>query len=176
MTQPSPSFSERWQQSAAAERANYQLFLSELCDFLDVPRPDPTRAEDNLNTYVFEKPVTFHNFDGTTSQGRIDLYRRGGFVLEAKQGSNPPVLQTNPETGHFVLTPPAPQAARQRCGSAVRGTHGWDEAMLNAYNQAGEQESELSARQSGSALGSDRCFYYILTDNSCSSTLLWLLL
>jgi len=87
------SFIERWQQSAAAERANFQLFLSELCDFLDVPRPDPTRPEDHLNTYVFEKPVTFYNLDDTTSQGRIDLYRRGYFVLEAKQGSNPPELR-----------------------------------------------------------------------------------
>jgi SAM-dependent methyltransferase len=143
VTLPSSNFSQRWQQSAAAERANYQLFLSELCDFLDVPRPDPTRAEDHLNTYVFEKPVTFHNFDGTTSQGRIDLYRRGHFVLEAKQGSNPPELQTNPETGDLVL--PSPRSARQRRGTAVRGTHGWDEAMLNAYNQAERYAKALPA-------------------------------
>ncbi len=136
MAQPSSSFSERWQQSAAAERANYQLFLSELCDFLDVRRPDPTRAEDHLNTYVFEKAVTFQNFDGTTTPGWIDLYHRGHFVLEAKQGSNPPDLQTNPETGELVLTPPPFRPARQRRGTAIRGTHGWDEAMLNAYNQA----------------------------------------
>jgi hypothetical protein len=130
------SFTERWEQSAAAERANYQLFLSELCDFLDLPRPDPTRAEDALNTYVFEKSVTFRNFDGTTSQGRIDLYRKGHFVLEAKQGSNPPELQTHSESSVFALTPPTPRPVRQRRGTAVRGTHGWDEAMLNAYNQA----------------------------------------
>lgn len=39
---PSPdaaAFLARWQHSGAAERANYQLFLSELCDLLDVPRP-----------------------------------------------------------------------------------------------------------------------------------------
>ena len=99
------SFIQRWQHSAAAERANYALFLSELCDFLDVPPPEPTRAEDHLNTYVFEKPVTFHNLDGTTSQDRIDLYRRGHFVLEAKQGSNAPQPETNPETGDLILTP-----------------------------------------------------------------------
>ncbi len=132
----SQSFIERWQQSAAAERANYQLFLSELCDFLEVPRPDPTRAEDHLNTYVFEKPVIFYNLDGTTSQGRIDLYRRGHFVLEAKQGSNAPQLPTDPNTGDLILTPPSPRPERHRRGTAVRGTHGWDEAMLLAYNQA----------------------------------------
>ena len=31
------AFIERWQRSAASERANYQLFLSELCDVLNVP-------------------------------------------------------------------------------------------------------------------------------------------
>ena len=38
-------FIERWRNSAAAERANYALFLSELCDFLEVPRPDPATAD-----------------------------------------------------------------------------------------------------------------------------------
>jgi SAM-dependent methyltransferase len=132
----SPSFIQRWQQSAAAERANYALFLSELCDFLEVPRPEPTRAEDHLNTYVFEKPVTIHNLDGTTSTNFIDLYRRNYFVLEAKQGSNAPQLRTDPATGDLILTPPSPHLERRRRGTAVRGTHGWDEAMLLAYNQA----------------------------------------
>jgi hypothetical protein len=34
-------FIQRWGKSAGAERANYQLFLAELCDALAVPRPDP---------------------------------------------------------------------------------------------------------------------------------------
>jgi hypothetical protein len=36
------AFIARWQQSGATERANYQHFLSELCDVRGVPRPDPT--------------------------------------------------------------------------------------------------------------------------------------
>jgi len=32
-------FIARWQQSSAAERANYALFLSELCDYLVDPPP-----------------------------------------------------------------------------------------------------------------------------------------
>src|SRR5256885_461274 len=80
-------FIARWKESAAAERANYQLFLSELCDVLEVERPKPAQADDAQNTYVFERAVTFDNGDGTTSTGRIDLYKRGSFVLEAKQGS-----------------------------------------------------------------------------------------
>jgi hypothetical protein len=41
MTDDIQRFIARWQASGAAERANYQLFLSELCDMLDAPRPDP---------------------------------------------------------------------------------------------------------------------------------------
>jgi SAM-dependent methyltransferase len=127
-------FIAHWQQSEAAERANCQTFLNDLCDFLDVPHPDPTRADDHLNTYVFEKSVDFHNLDGSISPGRIDLYRRNCFVLEAKQGSNPEHLPTD-SAGDLILTAPSPKPTRRR-GTAVRGTHRWDEAMLAAYNQA----------------------------------------
>jgi hypothetical protein len=74
-----------------------------------------------LNAYVFERAVQFHNGDGTTSTRRIDLYKRGCFVLEAKQGSDRPV-----DTIVF----------RTRRGTAVRATRGWDEAMFAARNQA----------------------------------------
>jgi len=79
------NFITRWQASGAAERANYVSFLNELCDLLEVPRPDVTTTDDERDAYVFERGVTFHNPDGTTSAGRIDLYKRGCFVLEAKQ-------------------------------------------------------------------------------------------
>lgn len=121
-----PAFITRWHSSAAAERANYQLFLSELCDFLEVPRPDPTVADDSKNAYVFERAVHFQNGDGSATPGRIDLYKRGSFVLEAKQGSNKDQGQGS------LFAPPA----RLRRGTAVRETGGWDEAMLAARNQA----------------------------------------
>ena len=79
------NFITRWQASGAAERANYVSFLNELCDLLDVPRPDVTTTDDERDAYVFERGVKFQNPDGTTSAGRIDLYKRGCFVLEAKQ-------------------------------------------------------------------------------------------
>ena len=71
------TFVAKWGASGGAERANYQLFLAELCDVLDVPRPDPTVPDDAHKAHVFEKAVTFCHGDGTTSAGRIDLYRRG---------------------------------------------------------------------------------------------------
>src|SRR5208282_1797308 len=91
MTHPVPtvdSFVHRWANSGAAERANYQLFLTELCTLLDVPPPDPTCPDDADNAYVFERNVHFQENDGSTSIGRIDLYKRGAFLLEAKQGSD----------------------------------------------------------------------------------------
>ena len=123
----SAGFIHRWKNSGAAERANYQLFLSELCDFLGVPRPSPALPDDRRNTYVFERAVHFQNGDGTTSIGRIDLYKRGCFVLEAKQGS----LRAEAIQPSLLATP-----SRGRRGMAVRGTQGWDEAMLAARGQA----------------------------------------
>ncbi len=121
------AFIARWQASGAAERANYQLFLSELCEVLDLPRPEPTRPKVDENAYVFERDVTFQNLDGTTSSGRIDLYKRGCFVLEAKQGS-----EQVPDD-EFEL---AAKPAKLKKGTAVRGTKGWDDAMLKARGQA----------------------------------------
>lgn len=143
------NFIERWQRSEAAERANYALFLTELCDFLETPRPEPTQADEGLNTYVFEKAVEFKNLDGSVSHGRIDLYRRSHFVLEAKQGSNAPAFSTgsSEDGGQFTLTSPAPRAGRQRRGTAVRGTHGWDEAMLAARGQAEQYAKALPASE-----------------------------
>jgi hypothetical protein len=138
------AFIQRWAASGAAERANYQLFLSELCDVLAVARPDPQVADDAANAYVFEKPVPLPH--GTT--GRIDLYKRGCFVLEAKQGSD-------------RLPPPPPNPDRQggaanirRRGTATRGTATWDTAMERAREQAQSYArnlppAELSAAGSG---------------------------
>ena len=124
-TTSTDDFVRRWEASGAAERANYALFLTELCDLLRVARPEPTRPDDAENAYVFERSVTFQNGDGTTSSGRIDLYKRGCFVLEAKQGCERP----GPAGGLSL-----PKKARR--GTAVRGTAGWDDAMLAARGQA----------------------------------------
>lgn len=124
---PTEAFVARWKASGAAERANYQLFLSELCDLLDVPRPDPAGPHDAGNAYVFERNVTFRHGDGSTSVGRIDLYKRGCFVLEAKQG-------VDQKAGGPGLL--AAAAAPARRGTGVRGTRGWDDAMLRARGQA----------------------------------------
>ena len=70
-------FIARWTTPAdqgGQERANYALFLSELTDVLGVPRPDPARADTDLNDYVFERAVKEPGRDGAASTKRIDLY------------------------------------------------------------------------------------------------------
>jgi restriction-modification enzyme MmeI-like protein len=134
-------FISRWMGSGAAERANYQLFLSELCDCLNVERPNPARPDDESNDYVFERAVIFNNPDGTTSAGRIDLYKRGCFVLEAKQGSD------RENSDAQARRRGAAAAKRRRKGAAVRGTAGWDDAMIAARGQAEQYARALPAHE-----------------------------
>ncbi len=78
------AFLARWSASGGNERANYQLFLAELCDLLGVPRPDPARPENAANAYVFERSVTRAKPDGTATTNYLDLYRcEGGGIRGA---------------------------------------------------------------------------------------------
>ncbi len=120
------SFIERWSDSAGAERANYQSFLSELCDLLGVPRPDPSKGEDLKDTYVFDKKVLQDDGLGHKTPNWIDLYKKGCFVCETKQGSNPDAQ----EDLFFA------DLAARRKGHGVRLTPAWKRAMLKAKNQA----------------------------------------
>lgn len=134
-------FITRWSSSGAAERANYQLFLSELCDLISVARPDPTRPDDADNAYVFERNVTFHHPDGTTSTGRIDLYKRGCYVLEAKQGVE------KREAAEALADATKAKAKAAKKGTAQRGSAAWDEAMLKARGQAEQYARALPASE-----------------------------
>lgn len=69
----------RWANAQARERANYQLYSSELCAALGVEGPRPAGSG-----YEFEFPVTVINRDGKESTNFVDLYKRDHFVLEAK--------------------------------------------------------------------------------------------
>ncbi|HYW58807.1 MAG TPA: DNA methyltransferase [Polaromonas sp.] len=75
------AFVERWQGVTASELSTAQSFVRELCDLLGVDVPHATPEQN----YMFERPITFRHGDGTSSAGRIDCYRRGHFVLEAKK-------------------------------------------------------------------------------------------
>ena len=58
MSEAVDAFLKKWQGlEGGQERANYAMFLSELCDVLDVPRPQPASAISETNDYVFERVV-----------------------------------------------------------------------------------------------------------------------
>ncbi|WP_288936408.1 DNA methyltransferase [uncultured Sphingomonas sp.] len=126
-------FIERWRRNeGGAERANYVLFLTELCDLLGLDRPDPAEADHARNDYVFERAVTFHDGADRTGHGRIDLYKKGCFVLEAKQSREPGGAK-EVSLGGTQATLPGFEAAMRGRRSAHRG---WDVLMRNAREQA----------------------------------------
>ena len=117
-----------------AERANYIPFLVDLCDVLDVPRPDP--ATGSGGPYRFERGVTHHEADGSTSTRRIDLYRRGCFVWEAKQGATP-----HRQAALFASEGEAQHRAN------VRNTPAWARHMQKAKGQAEGYARDLPAEE-----------------------------
>lgn len=70
---------QRWAAASAAERANAQSYLIELCQALQVEPPRPAGTG-----YEFEHPVRVVTRDGTETTNFIDLYKADHFVLEAK--------------------------------------------------------------------------------------------
>lgn len=118
--------------SGGSEIANTQAFIDRLCAVLDLPRPEFSTERNRENDYVFERRVTFKHPDGSTSTGRIDLYKRGCFVLESKQSSLAQARRHDAD--QLALLPE--DASQIKLGTARRGTGGWDRAMLAARNQA----------------------------------------
>ena len=60
-------FITRWQNVGGSERANYQLFIADLCALLELPKPDPAQDDTRDNAYVFERRVIFKHGDGGSS-------------------------------------------------------------------------------------------------------------
>jgi len=138
------TFLARWSEGEGGqERANYALFLTELCDVLDVPRPDQATHEATANAYAFERGVTFREPDGSAAHGRIDLYRRGAFVLEAKQSRRPGAAKAVPEQASFrdMKAQESAPVGRRKASRA------WDVLMLNARRQAEDYAKALPASE-----------------------------
>ena len=128
-------FIARWRETGGSELANTQSFINGLCALIGVAAPHGSRTDDAFNDYVFERRVFQDNGDGTTSFGRIDAYRKGSFILEAKQGSEADKAAADggeSDIDFFGQT----AAARMKRGTARRGTPGWAKAMVQAKGQA----------------------------------------
>lgn len=118
--------------SGGSELANYQLFVELLCSHLGLAGPDLAKEENQLNDYVFERRIDFKHADGSHTAGRIDLYKRDCFILEAKQSAKRHVKKADPNQLDFL-----PEDASQlKPGQAKRGTGGWDRVMRAAKKQA----------------------------------------
>jgi hypothetical protein len=124
------TFIARWQgREGGQERANYALFLAELCSTLELTPPDPADANHEANDYVFERVVKEVARDGAVATRRIDLYKRNSFVLEAKQSRQKGGEKEIPgQTDLFVTE----VASRGRRGAE----RAWDVLMMNARRQA----------------------------------------
>ena len=138
-SEPINEFISRWSKATPSERANSQLFLSELCDLLGLPHPDATR---DLG-YAFEFPVTQHHPDGSMTPGRIDLYRRGCFVLESKQFQAAQAAASQLE----LAAQQAGVAEKKKSSQPMRGTGAWDDAMIKARGQAERYVRSLPASE-----------------------------
>lgn len=106
MTASIDAFIAKWAASGAAERANAQLFITELCVLLGVEPPQPKTPDEHANAYVFEKTIP----GAGGASNFIDCYKRGCFVLESKQGA-------------YADTAPLSQAGEQRLARLKTG-HG----------------------------------------------------
>jgi hypothetical protein len=115
-------FIQRWKASGGSEQANSQLFLAELCDVLDLSRPEPYRPVNEENTYSFERKVFIPGGEGRNELKRLDLYRKGCFVLESKQGQD--------------KTAPLALPGMTASSAAKRGSRQWEDAMQRAKRQA----------------------------------------
>ena len=137
-------FIAQWRDTGGSELANTQSFINGLCQLIGVEPPHGSRTDDSQNDYVFERRVFQDNGDGSVSFGRIDCYKLGAFILEAKQGSE--ADRAAAERGEDDLDLFGQTAsARLKRGTARRGTPGWAKAMVQAKGQAERYAKALPA-------------------------------
>jgi hypothetical protein len=107
-----------------AERANFAPFVYDLTDALGLPRPGVAEGG-VLGDYQFEGPVPGGSARTVGNKGSIDLYKRGCFVMEAKQSQLKPGEAEPPGLfDHSDLIPLTPAGAR------------YDQLMIRAQAQA----------------------------------------
>lgn len=122
-------FIVRWTSNGGgAERANYAMFLSELCDLIGAKRPNQASGGNKLEDYVFEAPVKDREYTGNKANKRIDLYKRDSFILEAKQSFTK--AQKPEQESMFGETLQSARGKRQSANRAL------DDLMIKARAQA----------------------------------------
>jgi hypothetical protein len=107
-------FIQRWHQAAGSELATAQSFVIELCELLGVERPHATADQD----YMFERPLKEGHSDGSESDRRVDCYKRGHFILEAKK------VNTGSHTKSYSHTMMGAHAQAQNYARALPAAEG----------------------------------------------------
>lgn len=109
--------------------ATAQSFAIELTELLGVDRPNVSDKDGDFLGYRFERPVTLTH-TGRKKNGRIDLYKKGHFVLEAKQFA----AAGAPDKSTLEMFQDKDKP--KQSGHGKRGTAKFDDTMLKARNQA----------------------------------------
>lgn len=130
------AFIQKWSKSGGSEQGNSQPFLIGLCHLLGVPEPDQSKTNYHENEYTFERKVKSNSADGKGSWNRIDLYKRGCFVFESKQGQN---RKSEPIHVHLGDQP--------KSSAVKRGTRAWRSLMDRAKRQAESYVRALPAEE-----------------------------
>ena len=89
------------------------------------------------NDYVFERSLDYRHPDGSITKLYVDCYKRGCFVLEAKQSAR---RQADDERKASLF---GSEANSRKLGQAKRGSRGWDRVMRAAYTQAVDYTRQL---------------------------------
>ncbi|HCF24960.1 MULTISPECIES: DNA methyltransferase [unclassified Novosphingobium] len=101
---------EWWGKPGGQEKSNFASFIPDLCEVLGVERPKQSE-KDKLGSYEYEASVPGGSFRSTKGTGAIDLYKRGHFIMEAKQSYLKPE-QTPLDLGDSDQRSRAPSGAR----------------------------------------------------------------
>jgi SAM-dependent methyltransferase len=130
---PVETFIAKWEGCSGSERANFQTFLVELCAVIGVPTPGPN------DDYRFERPVERRRLEGADTANYIDLYRRGCFVMEAKQSRKR--VQAIADARQLSFD------AVNKSATEPSVSAGWDTMMKNARAQAEGYAKSLPAAE-----------------------------
>lgn len=117
------AFIERWTNAPKSERSESHSFLIQLCRVIGVVAPNDETVGDP--DYRFERIVRFHHDDDSSHWGFIDLYRRGSFVLEAKQTKKR--LAAQPDLNQMKLK--GPEAVERKMETARVQAKGYARAL-----------------------------------------------
>ena len=107
-------------------------------------------VDETENAYVFEKSLQRTHHDGNQTTVSADLYKRGCFILETKQGvaaKGDPKAATDSAVPVSSVKQEAAKYSTKRTGHGRRGTRGWDVAMVKAFNQSRLYIRDLPAEE-----------------------------